>query len=173
MRRFIAVMTMVVVSACFSSLPTSAAAKTKAAPSSGKEAKEAKQATKADTPKSTQEASAEDPTWAEQIGKHFSSFCMTWMDKLRAREKYNIEHIQWRQADGGVIGEYVGYDTNHTDSVAHVAKKEVPIGKLIYRELKLKLIGSSEADALAKKPEILEQTEVTELFRYDRGIWVY
>ncbi len=40
-------------------------------------------------------------------------------------------------------------------------------------ELKMRLAGSSQVDALAQKPEIVERTEVTELFRYDRGSWVY
>ena len=40
-------------------------------------------------------------------------------------------------------------------------------------ELRLRISGESETDALKKGPEIIEQTEVTELFRYDRGAWVY
>ena len=110
---------------------------------------------------------------ADQLAKTFADFCMTWMDKLRAREKYNVDHIEWQPEGAGVVGEYVGYDTDHVNTVSHTDKKEVPIGKLVYKELKLKLAGKSEADALAQKPEIIEQTEVTELFRYDGKIWVY
>jgi lysophospholipid acyltransferase (LPLAT)-like uncharacterized protein len=139
-------------------------------PAWGKKAKAASKATSADDAVAEAKSNAER---ADQLAKTFGDFCLTWMDKLRAREKYNVEHIEWQTDAAGVSGEYVGYDTDHVNTVAHTAKKEVPIGKLVYKELKLKLVGKSEADALAQKPQIIEQTEITELFRYDRGIWVY
>ena len=37
----------------------------------------------------------------------------------------------------------------------------------------MRLTGPSQVDALAQKPEIVERTEVTELFRFDKGSWVY
>jgi hypothetical protein len=110
---------------------------------------------------------------AEEMAKNFESFCGTWMDKLRERERYNVEHIVWQPGAVGVVGEYVGYDTTHTNSVKADPVKGHPIGTVVYRELKFRLTGKSETEALASKPELIEQTEVTELFQFNGRNWAY
>jgi hypothetical protein len=109
----------------------------------------------------------------EQVKAKFSEFCAGWVDKLRAREKYNVEKIKWEPAGTGVVGEYVGYDTKNVgpETVDHL--DTVPIGKLTYMELKLRRTGNSKEEALAQEPEIVERTEVLEIFRFERGAWVY
>jgi hypothetical protein len=111
---------------------------------------------------------------AEELKTKFKTFIDTWMEKLEARERHNIAHIEWKPGERGVVGEYVGYDTT-TFEVADIrnADSSSPIGRVVYMELKLRLSGASEVDALAQTPEIVERTEVTELFRYERGSWVY
>jgi len=111
---------------------------------------------------------------AEELKDKFKTFVDTWMDKLKARERHNIAHIEWKPGERGVVGEYVGYDTTNFE-VADIrnADSSSPIGRVVYMELKLRLSGASEVDALAQTPEIVERTEVTELFRYERGSWVY
>lgn len=114
----------------------------------------------------------------EDTDKSFETFCASWMDKLRARERYNLDHIQWRPEGDGVVGEYVAYNTDHTHSVRNGdSPKSVPIGRVVYKEFRMKLAGKSEVDALASKPLMIEQTEVTELFRYQKtgskGDWIY
>jgi len=140
----------------------------------GKKKSSTKSASKESSDTADTTSSQDDAARAEDLSHKFETFCSTWMDKLREREKYNLAHIQWQPDAGGVVGEYVGYETDQPEhTVSHTEKKSVPIGKLIYREVKLKLSGKSEAEALANKPEIVERTEVTELFRYDHGVWVY
>lgn len=114
----------------------------------------------------------------EDAKKTFGDFCASWVDKLRERERYNQTKIQWEPSpEGGVVGEYVGYDTKNvgptsgTETVEHV--DATPIGKLVYLELKLRRAGKSKEEALTHEPEIVEKTEVTEIFRFDRGSWVY
>jgi hypothetical protein len=109
----------------------------------------------------------------EQLKDEFKTFCDGWMAKLRERERNNIAKIEWKPGDRGVVGEYVGYDTeNYT--VGDITNPDTqPIGRVIYMELKMRLTGTNDVDALAQKPEIVERTEVTELFRYERGAWVY
>jgi hypothetical protein len=95
------------------------------------------------------------------------------MGKLRERERNNIAHIDWHPGERGVVGEYVGYDTTNFQIPEISNPDKQPIGRVIYMELKLRLSGTSNVDALAQKPEIVERTEVTELFRFERGSWVY
>jgi hypothetical protein len=108
-----------------------------------------------------------------EAARKFETFCGSWLDKLRERERFNRTKIAWQKGPSGVVGEYVGYDTQKTRMLPPEDVKQSPVGKLVYMELRLRISGQSEADALTKGPEIVEQTEVTELFRYDRGAWVY
>jgi hypothetical protein len=105
--------------------------------------------------------------------KKFETFCGSWLDKLRERERHNKTRITWEKQPSGVVGEYVGYDTETSRMVPPADVQQVPVGRLVYMELRFRVAGESEAVALEQKPEIIERTEVTELFRYDRGTWVY
>lgn len=95
------------------------------------------------------------------------------MEKLRERERQNRARIQWRRTATGVVGEYVGYDTESYRMLPPTDVEVTPVGRIVYMELRLRVEGGSEREALARKPQIIERTEVTELFRYDRGSWVY
>ena len=118
-------------------------------------------------------ASEKQTSSPEEIKTKFKTFCDGWMEKLRERERNNVAHIEWKPGGTCVVGEYVGYDTQNF-TVGDITNADTkPIGRVIYMELKMRLSGSSQVDALAQKPEIVERTEVTELFRYDRGNWVY
>lgn len=103
----------------------------------------------------------------------FAEFCRGWIDKLRERERHNLAQVKWEALGDGVVAEYVGYDTNNVgpQSVHHV--ESTPIGKLVYLEYKLRRAGKSKEEALSHEPEVVERTEVTEIFRFDRGSWVY
>jgi len=146
-----------------------ASAGTKTEPTTGKakptktEATSAKSAAKGET----------SATPSAEAARKFETFCGSWLDKLRERERFNRTKIAWQKGASGVVGEYVGYDTQKTRMLPPEDVKQSPVGKLVYMELRLRISGESEADALKKGPEIIEQTEVTELFRYDRGAWVY
>ncbi len=105
--------------------------------------------------------------------RRFRVFCRSWMAKLRERERQNREHIRWRRTPVGVVGEYVGYDTESYRILPPADVDVTPVGRIVYMELRLRVEGGSEREALARKPQVIERTEVTELFRYDRGSWVY
>lgn len=118
-------------------------------------------------------ASEKQSSSPEEIKTKFKTFCDGWMEKLRERERNNIAHIEWKPGSAGVVGEYVGYDTQNF-TVGDISNSDTkPVGRVIYMELKMRLVGPSQVDALAQKPEIVERTEVTELFRFERGNWVY
>lgn len=104
--------------------------------------------------------------------RDFRTFCDTWMQKLADRTSRNAATIVWTQSGTGVIGEYVGYGTDRT-CVAKEEPGKVPIGKITYRETKYRKEGVSEAVAQNAAGTIVEQTDVTEIFRFAKGRWQY
>jgi hypothetical protein len=104
--------------------------------------------------------------------RDFRTFCDGWMQKLRERDRHNIAQIKWDTRDGQVVGEYVGYGTERT-CVAREEPGKDPIGKITYRETRYRREGRDPAAAMAGTGTILEQTDVTEIFRYGKGRWQY
>jgi len=101
----------------------------------------------------------------------FDAFCAEWMGKLAARERHNVSHIKWDTRPEGVKGEYVGYTTEHTCVLKDSAK--VPVGKIVYREVRYEKRGGTISEAEHSTAQAVEVTEVTEIFRYSGGKWVY
>jgi len=104
--------------------------------------------------------------------RNFQAFCDEWMQKLRDRETYNTSHITWDTHDGRVSGDYVGYDTKCT-CIAREEPGKDPIGKITYRETRYRREGASESAALAAPATAVEQSDVTEIFRFGKGRWQY
>lgn len=116
-------------------------------------------------------ARAEDPT---VVRKKFDAFCAEWIAKLSERERNNKARIRWQVGPDGVVGEYIGYSTEHECKlVENGDPNAIPVGKITYREMKYRQSGKSTADAAKSTPRIVELTEVTEIFRYASGRWVY
>jgi hypothetical protein len=104
--------------------------------------------------------------------RDFRTFCDTWMGKLRDRNTYNDAHIAWTKGAAGVVGEYVNYGADRT-CIAREEPGKDPIGKITYREIRYRKEGATEAAATASVGTIVEQTDVTEIFRYAKGRWQY
>lgn len=104
--------------------------------------------------------------------RDFRTFCDTWMQKLQDRNTYNDAHIAWTKGGAGVYGEYTSYGTDRT-CVAREEPGKVPIGKITYREIKYRREGANEAAAQSATATIVEQFDVTEIFRYGKGAWQY
>ncbi len=102
----------------------------------------------------------------------FQTFCDGWMSKLRDRETYNTAHIAWENHDGRVVGEYVGYGHDCTCMAREEPGKD-PIGKITYRETRYRQEGATPSEALAAPGTIVEQSDVTEIFRFGKGRWQY
>ncbi len=143
-------------------------------------AAEAKPAAKKSAP-AKKKAPTQKPVTAEEAvkqlveGEHvrdFRTFCDEWMGKLRERTAYNVAHVAWAKGGPGVFGEYVSYGTDRT-CVAKEEPGKVPIGKITYREVKYRKEGATEAAAVGSTGTIVEQTDVTEIFRFAKGRWQY
>ena len=104
--------------------------------------------------------------------RDFRTFCDTWMKKLHDRNTYNDAHVAWTKGGAGVYGEYTTYGTDRT-CVAREEPGKVPIGKITYREIKYRREGANEAAAQSATATIVEQFDVTEIFRYAKGRWLY
>jgi hypothetical protein len=116
-------------------------------------------------------APAAEPVSGPQV-REFQAFCDTWMQKLRDRETYNTSHIDWEQKDGRVVGEHIAYGTACTCS-AHEEPGKVPIGKITYREMRYRQEGATSTAAQGTPGTMVEQSDVTEIFRFDKGRWQY
>jgi hypothetical protein len=104
----------------------------------------------------------------------FEKFCGEWMQKLAVRERDNLKQIRWVPNSSGVEGEYTGYSSDHVCMVKpNGDKKAVPIGKIIYHEIRYKKAGATPDTAIQASPHALEAIEVTEIFRYGKGKWQY
>jgi len=106
------------------------------------------------------------------VEEKFKSFCEEWMGKLAAREQDNAGNIQWETRADGVIGAYTAYSKEHT-CVLKDGTGSVPVGKITYREYRYEKRGGSIPEAKASQPLPVETTEVTEIFRYSGGKWLY
>lgn len=108
------------------------------------------------------------------LQRTFADFCTGWAEKLRQRQRDNLAQATWQTStDGSVHAEYVGYDTEHLGPQTITHPETTPIGKMVYVEQRLRRSGRSKEEALAAPPAIVEQTEVTEIFRHDGRGWVY
>lgn len=101
-------------------------------------------------------------------------FCKKWMGFLAKRELDNKTAVAWKETGVGVEGQYVAYGTDYDCQLRDNADpKAVPIALLKYYEYIYRRRGNSAEDAMATAPDVLETTEVTEIFRYTKGEWVY
>lgn len=109
-----------------------------------------------------------------QIEEKFKAFCAEWMKKLVVREVDNRAAIKWENGPDGVKGEFVGYGTENVCEVKEPASKgATPVGTIKYRELRYRKVGATKEEAAKGADTAIEATEVTEIFRYTGGKWVY
>jgi hypothetical protein len=124
---------------------------------------------------------AEEPATADpKVMSDLDAFCTKWMGFLATRERDNKQGIKWEKGPAGVVGKYVGYSTDYECKLkgSHGAPTKgkgaaVPVATITYREYVYQQEGSSQADAKDTAPRQTEATEVTEIFRYSGGKWVY
>lgn len=94
------------------------------------------------------------------------------MGKLAAREKRNQGLIHWEEQSDAVAGNYVGYSPQHT-CVVKDDSGSVPVGKISYLEVRYEKRGATREEAERSTARPIETTEVTEIFRFSKGEWVY
>jgi hypothetical protein len=116
------------------------------------------------------------PAAAQQAAGHgFHRFCDTWLDKLAKRERANLAKAKPRKNGSGVVLEYTGYSKKvlRCDAKATGISRNPFVGKMVYTEGTYRKIGATLAAARKNQPQIMTQTEVMVIFRYDGSRWVY
>ncbi|HYD47713.1 MAG TPA: hypothetical protein VEB21_05165 [Terriglobales bacterium] len=116
-------------------------------------------------------AAAEDAGGENPLAASFREFCKEWQGKLAEREVRNASLIKWDQGAGWVQGTYTGFAPDYTCTVD--GRGANTIGKIVYLEVKYEKRGATIEEAQKQPPHALETTEVTEIFRFEKGAWVY
>jgi len=137
-----------------------------AAPKSAKSSKSAKGGAKA----ANEKAGAESD---EQIAEKLKAFCVKWMGFLEQRERDNQKAIKWEPQAAGVAGHYVGYSKDYDCTLKERSSNGTPVATIVYKELVYEKTGASRTEAEQAAPNAVDATEVTEIFRYSKGAWVY
>ncbi len=109
-----------------------------------------------------------------KIVSQLEAFCTKWMGFLATRERDNRAAIKWETRADGVTGQYVGYSTDYKCHLKESnGRGDTPVATIVYREFLYQKDGPSAATAGETAPQVKEATEVTEIFRYTKGQWVY
>ena len=104
----------------------------------------------------------------------FDSFTLEWMKKLSETEEFRKTRVQVKPAADGFSAEYTGYLPNRYIHVKKTESADTPyVGILTYHEKILRCNGKSKEDALKGPFEQVETQQVSEIFRFTKGKWVY
>jgi hypothetical protein len=111
----------------------------------------------------------------EAAQQDFGAFCRQWVDKLDARERFNLSRAARVKQGEQVVILYTGYgDVTLSCEVTPTGVAASPfLGKLVYYEQSLRKAGANRDAALDKRAQIVRQIEVLELFHHDGTGWKY
>jgi hypothetical protein len=109
----------------------------------------------------------------EKVADALKTFCVKWMGFLETRERDNVKGIKWSKEPSKVSGHYVGYSKEYDCVMKDRSSNGTPIATIQYKEFLYEKAGPSQKEAEQAPPSVVEATEVTEIFRYTKGEWVY
>jgi hypothetical protein len=109
----------------------------------------------------------------EQIADQLKLFCVKWMGFLETRERDNKKGIKWEKQPAGVSGHYVGYSKEYDCTMKERSSNGTPVATIQYKEYVFEKAGASQGEAEQAEPKTVDATEVTEIFRYNKGQWIY
>lgn len=105
----------------------------------------------------------------------FASFCAEWMQKLEARERWNLSRAKPSREGDQFVLDYIGYDREPLRCEARPSGHPgAPfVGRLVYYELRYRKRGGSQRDAREGLAHVVGRVRVLEVFRHDGRRWVY
>ena len=104
----------------------------------------------------------------------FDTFTVEWMKKLEQAEDFHKTRAQPVESTDGFTAEYVGYIPDRSIRVKKTDSADTPyVGILIYSEKKLRCAGKTKEEALQGPFNQVETNQVSEIFRFTKGKWVY
>lgn len=133
-------------------------------------ARQLSDATQAAEPLGASDASEID--LAEEAARQsFDTFTITWMRKLTKIDRHKEKVTE---TNGSFSVEYLKYLPTRYTVVKKTKSEETPfIGILTYYKRKFHSTGTTKKEALAGPFEELATKQVSEIFRYTKGKWVY
>lgn len=107
----------------------------------------------------------------EAARESFDTFTIAWMRKLTKIDRHKEKVTE---ADGNFSVEYLKYLPTRYTVVKKTKSEETPfVGILTYYQRQLQSTGTTKKEALEGPFEELKTKQVSEIFRYTRGKWVY
>jgi hypothetical protein len=123
--------------------------------------------------KSTKKQAA--PTLTEDVAlASFETFTIEWMQKLAQTEDFHRTQAKVSEAAGGFAAEYTGYLPTRYITIKKTSSSDTPfVGILTYFEKRLRCTGKTKEEAMKGPFDHVETNQVSEIFRFTKGKWVY
>ena len=107
----------------------------------------------------------------EAARESFDTFTIAWMRKLTKIDRHKEKVTE---VDGNFSVEYLKYLPTRFTVVKKTKSEETPfVGILTYYKRQFHSTGTTKEEALEGPFEELKTKQVSEIFRYTRGKWVY
>ena len=104
----------------------------------------------------------------------FDVFTRKWMRKLAETEDFQKKRMQIAQTQEGFVAEYIGYLPYRYTRIKLTQSEATPfIGILTYYKKTMRSVGKTKKQAINGLFEQAETSQVSEIFRYTKGEWVY
>ena len=110
----------------------------------------------------------------DQARASFDVFTRQWMQKLAKTEDFQKKRMQIRQTQEGFVAEYTGYLPYRYTRIKLTQSEATPfIGILTYYKKTMRSVGKTKKQAINGLFKHAETSQVSEIFRYTKGEWVY
>ena len=110
----------------------------------------------------------------ERARASFDVFTRKWMRKLAETEDFQKKRMQITQTQQGFVAEYTGYLPYRYTTIKLTQSKATPfIGVLTYYKKTMRSVGETKKQAISGLFEQAGTSQVSEIFRYTKGEWVY
>ena len=104
----------------------------------------------------------------------FDVFTRQWMQKLAETEDFQKKRMQIKQTQEGFVAEYTGYLPYRYTTIKLTRSEATPfIGILTYYKKTMRSVGKTKKQAVDGLFKHAETSQVSEIFRYTKGEWVY
>lgn len=104
----------------------------------------------------------------------FDTFTIEWMKKLEETEQFHKTKAKVTESPEGFSAEYTGYLPPRYTHVKKTESSDTPyVGILTYYEATLRSSGKTKEEAMQGPFSQVEQTQVSEIFRFTKGKWEY
>ena len=110
----------------------------------------------------------------DQARASFEVFTRKWMQRLSKTEDFLKKRMQIRQTQEGFVAEYTGYLPHRYTRIKLTQSEATPfVGILTYYKKTMRSVGKTKNQAINGLFEHAETSQVSEIFRYTKGEWVY